>query len=585
MIVELRRRAGVRIGRQTAVLTCLTALSLCGAAHGQALERNLPPALKAPEAPIETPALPGSINDDHALGAQLSSIVLLGPTSPIAEASTTTGLDASAVERLNHPRALAALKPFLGQPISRKLIAEIETAIVREYRRQGFPFVEVSTPEQEITTGVLRIRVVEFRVGKVKTPHARGGDGAYIENHVRTDPGDEIDAARLGQDLDWLNRYPGRNIQPSFSPGVGLGQTDLNLNTTYSRPWSVNAGYANSGSPLTGVDRYFVGGSFGGHFLTDFSAALQVTGSPDFWTAQKNPQYESVAGRVQFATAPRQDVELTVDAVESNEPAFLGPFPLVIRQQTLEATLGYRSALSNLLPLPGEIVGGIEFSRQARNAFFEDTSLFYDVVDVYQLFGEWTYTWGDRLGATAVDVSVHGSPGGIDDANTAIAYANASGGRVLRADYVYGVASVTRQTRLPLGFSLLSQFNGQYAGQPLPASQQIGLGGQTAVRGYSLDDGAWDDGLVLRNTLNSPLLRNGEGRFIPALGGRVYADYGFGRDEAFRHNVSVASVGAGADLHIGAYAVGSVDISCPLIDASITRAGDIHIDARVTFTY
>ena len=59
----------------------------------------------------------------------------------------------------------------------------------------------------------------------------------------------------------------------------------------------------------------------------------------------------------------------------------------------------------------------------------------------------------------------------------------------------------------------------------------------------------------------------------------MYADYGFGRDEAFRHNVSVASVGAGADLHIGAYAVGSVDISCPLIDASITRAGDIHIDA------
>ena len=47
----------------------------------------------------------------------------------------------------------------------------------------------------------------------------------------------------------------------------------------------------------------------------------------------------------------------------------------------------------------------------------------------------------------------------------------------------------------------------------------------------------------------------------------------------------LVSFGHAAFVGLGAYAVGSVDISCPLIDASITRAGDIHIDARVTFTY
>ena len=51
---------------------------------------------------------------------------------------------------------------------------------------------------------------------------------------------------------------------------------------------------------------------------------------------------------------------------------------------------------------------------------------------------------------------------------------------------------------------------------------------------------------------------------------------GFGGLVSFGHALFVG---------LGAYAVGSVDISCPLIDASITRAGDIHIDARVTFTY
>lgn len=586
------RLAGLRMARRTAQILSKALIGLglvaTSSAMAQPVERNLPPSAQAPNTVITAPPLPGSISDDNALGASLSSIVILGPTSEAMAAPISPGVDTGAVARLNHPGPRAALQRFLGRPISRKLISQVETALVREYRRQDYPFVQVSTPEQEITQGALQIRVVEFRVGKVEVTHARGKEASYIERQIRTRAGDEIDAATLTQDLDWLNRLPGRTVAPTFTPGATLGQTDLGLNVSHTRPWTLSAGYANSGSPLTGEDRYFIGGSIAGHLLTDASLSVQVTGSPDFWATrwrpfqEGNPRYESAAGRLLVATGPRQDIELTVDAVQTNEEVRF----FNVRQQTLEATLAYRSALSNLVPLPGDVSVGVEVSHQARDTFFGPFLVLQGAVSVYQLYGDWSGHWNDRFGGTALAVSVHGSPGGIDRLNTSAAFADFTNGRVLSAAYVYGQASLSRQTILPMGFSILTQANGQYAGVPLPDSQQIALGGQTSVRGYSLDDGAWDDGFVLRDELRAPpipLVRLGA--FAASFSGRIFADYGFGRDEARRFNINAASIGLGADLRISPIAVASVDVSRPLIVGRVTGTSDLHVDARLTFNY
>jgi len=566
------------------VLVLLWATQVCA----QPVERNLPPAPTTPPTIIAAPPLPGSINDDRSLGARLSTIVLLGPTSVIEPEPIASGVETQAVNRLDRTGVRQKLTRFIGRTISRKLISQIETAIVREYRRQGFPFVEVSTPEQEVTKGVLQIRVVEFRIGKLVVTHASARQAAYIRRQVRTRPGDEIDSRTLAQDLDWLNRYPYRTVAPTFSSGDALGETDLDLAATWRRPWSVNAGYANSGSPLSGWDRYFVGGSVSGHFLTDVFLSAQVTGSPNFWATRwrffddDHPQYESAAGRLVVATAPRQDVELTLNAVETNEPVT----PFVIRQDTVEATLGYRSALSNLLPLPGDIIDGFEISRQARYTFFGGVNVLHDKVDIFQLYGEWSNKWSDRFGALSLDLSAHGSPGGFDEFNTAAPVTDFTNGRVTSAAYVYAEANVVRQTLLPGGFSLLTQFNGQYADRPIPDSQQIELGGQTAVRGYTLDDGAWDEGVVLRNELHAPLLPLVRGGPAPIdLDAMVFADAGYGHDDGIGGDVRMASIGIGANAQLGALAIASVDVSRPLTNAKITRAGADRLDVRLTIAY
>ena len=562
------------------------ALLLVFQVHGQPVERNIPAAPVSPPVTITPPPL-GSIKDDRSLGARLSTIVLLGPTSPI-EAPAAPGIETWAIKRLNSNAVRGALKRFIGRPISRKLIGQIEAVIVREYRYQGFPFVEVSTPEQEITKGVLQFRVVEFRVGKLTVTGAKGRRADNIRGQIRTRPGEEIDSRRLGQDLDWLNRYPYRTIAPTFSAGAALGLTDLDLAATWHRPWSVNAGYANSGSALSGWDRYFVGASVSGHLLTDTYLSAQLTGSPDFWATRwkpfdnDHPRYESAAGRLVAATGPRQDVELTLNAVETNEPVI----PFVVRQDTVEGTLGYRSALSNIVPLPGDIVGGVEISRQSRHTFFGGVNVLNETVDIFQLYGEWTNRWTDPLGGLTIDATVHGSPSRFDQFNTDARFADFTNGRVMRASYVYGDLNMVRQTLLPKGFSLIDQFSGQYAGRPIPDSQQLELGGPSGVRGYSLDDGAWDDGVYLRNELHAPVLSLFRRGPLPAsLDAMVFADVGYGHDDGIRDEARMASIGVGANLQLGALVVASVDYAHPMTDAKVTRTGEDHVDVRLTFAY
>jgi hemolysin activation/secretion protein len=572
-------------------LAALLVFALSGHAIAEPLERNLPAVPKTPPSELDVPPLPGSIDDDRSLGVNLKAIVALAPTSSVLRGPVSPGVDLKQVSRLDTGDAHHALEPFLGQPISRKLIAEVKAAIVDRYRDMGYPFVEVSTPEQEITQGVLQIRVVEFHIGKIDVPKADPAQAAYIIGNLSLAPGDAIDAPALLQDLDWLNRYPYRLVEPTFKAGASLGAADLDLSANYPKSWTIDAGYANSGSPASGEDRYFLGGSVSGHVLTDELLSVQITGSPNFWSPQGkmfpdlalHPQYESAAARLNIATFAKQDIEFTLNLVESNEPVF----PLVVRQQTEEFTAGYRSALSNIMSiLPGEISGGVEISRQFRNSFFGDTIVLKGALNIYQVYADWSDHWSGWLGATTVDLGVHYSPGNLDAHNAAINLFYYSNGRVSSARYAYGAANMNHAIDLPLGFSLVTQFNGQYAGVPLPDSQQIVLGGQTAVRGYNLDDGAFDDGAVLRDELHLPPLNIlSDAPYGVILAGRIFADIGYGRNEATRLNTRFAAAGFGADLQITSYLLASFDVSRAMIGAKTTTAGSSQLDARVTIAY
>lgn len=559
--------------------------ALAGSVQSQIVERNPPPVTTPAIQTLPSTEEPVANDDTKPLGMVLRSLVLLGPTSaPVSTTSfgnvLTGDLRDINAKGLNH-----ALKPFLGHSLSRHLVSQVEVAIVREYRRQGRPFVEVSTPEQELTYGVLLVRVVQFRMGTHTVKGASRDESRRIKSALRLEPGQPIDANRLEQDLNWLDRYPFRSLSPALSPGAAPGETDLTFVATHQRPWRVFVGYSNSGTEGTDYNRNFMGVEAGGLFNTDSLFAAQITGSPDFWVkdgwlfGEAHPAYESAAGRFTLPVAPRQEIEVSLDAVQTRErvQAF------DVRQLTLEANLGYRGALSNLIALPGDALFGLEAKRQTRRTFFGDVDVLDGAVDVVQLYVGWSEIWRDRFGHSSLDVTAHVSPGGLSQGNTDRNFALYTNKRVINATYAYVDLDYSRETGLPAGLALTSELIGQVANRSVPDSEQFAIGGPSLVRGYTLDDGAFDEGLVLRNTFRLPLTNSWRARYL-SISPYVFADGGLGRNEAVKHVAYAAAVGFGADIQLRA-AVASVFVSCPLIGAVSTRAEAVRLQARVTVAY
>ncbi|HEY5072887.1 MAG TPA: ShlB/FhaC/HecB family hemolysin secretion/activation protein [Caulobacteraceae bacterium] len=582
------------MGRATSFRSRCAGLAIClwqtiaAPAHAQVVERHLPPP-PAPTAPtLATPLPPVAAGDDRALGAVLHAIVLLGPSEAVQSGPANGVVVSSALPRMDRESAQRTIRAFLGEPITRRLISRIEAAIVNASRRQGFPFVEVSTPEQEISGGVLQIRVVEFRLGKLNLAGASPREAARIAGAVRLVPGGEIDSRRLSQDLDWLGRTPFRTIAPAFTPGAELGQTDLDLAVTHLRPWRVEAGYSNSGASPTDQDRYFVGATAGGVVIADSVLSLQITGSPDFWVTgdevlvQSHPTYESVAGRFTAPLTPRSDIELSLDAVETNQAV---PF-FVVREQTLETSLAWRTAVSNFVPLPGDVRLGIEAKAQRRMTFFGPVDVLEGGVNIYQILGGWSESWNDRFGHSTLDLAIHVAPGGVDRLNSDANFSDFTSGRVGGAGYAYLDIDYGRLTTLPRGLSLATQLTAQYAGRPIPDSEQLGLGGQGLVRGYFLDVGAFDDAVILRDELHAPALAVVKSAAAPvAVAPFAFLDLGWGRNEAAGQNVRLASVGLGADLQVTRRIAADLSLSYPLARVRETHVGDWRLEARLAVSY
>jgi hemolysin activation/secretion protein len=408
-----------------------------------------------------------------------------------------------------------------------------------------------------------------------------------VETAVRAALGQPIDATRLSEDLDWLNRSPFRSVNAEFSPGGAIGETDLTLDVTETKPWSAYLGYDNSGTVETDLNRVFAGIVLGDFPVIGSVLADQLTASPDFYVdnaqafgAGLHPKYLSDSGRIVVPTAPRQDFESTFSLVETNTSAS----PFDTRTDTDELALGYRTALSNFSALEGDVVAGIEAKTEHQVIGFGGVPVVDDTQDIFQGYLGWDKSWNTDGGNTgSVDLTVHFSPGGIDPNNTDAALSTYSTGRVSHARYAYADIDLAQRFGLGSDWAIDSALNAQIAGQPLPDTEQLALGGNSAVRGYSPDDGSYDAATVLRNELRTPI--------VPIAGSKAsispfaLLDLGYGYDVAAKTGQLAASIGAGADLTAGSNVTVDVAAAYALTDATVTHAGDWRLSASAKAQY
>jgi hemolysin activation/secretion protein len=564
------------------------------------VERNLPPDVTDGRADLRmTPPVLTSEADKTPLGVALRGIHLAGPKDPI-DASSSPGIRIGAIDGLPPAPLEQALAPFLGQPVSRKLIADIQVAVARVYRGAGYPFMSVTVPPQEITGGVLTFRVVEFRTGTVVV---QGGD-ASLAHRLRTGPGERINAPALDEDLAWLNRTPYRSVSGVFAPGDEVGLSTLNLQVTEQKPWQVFAGWSNTGTHATGFDRSFAGFGAALPMLRDSYMSYQLTGSWNFWrdptsvgSGPDQPNYYSQAGRLVLGVGDRQSLEIVPSYVATRQTGAEASF--TYDNSTLEVPVLYRTAISNFLPGTywGDLILGANFKTVSRTSYFAESDVGGADAGLFNLIAGWSMSRPDAFGLTNLELRLVGNPGGVVDGNTAQSWSQYSAGRITDVNYVYGGVDISRVTRLTAGYSWNSQFSGILAGDALPDTEQLSLGGIYATRGYTLDDGNVDTGFFWRNELRTPTLpvlsSLGVAGVHDQLSPFLFVDVGWGHNYGYpsvlgpvsSSNVSMVGVGGGADYAFAGNLTASLVTGVALTDAGHTQAGDVSVQTRLYVSF
>lgn len=581
------------------------------------VERNLPPATAGSGGGLRTDAGPSHDADDTPLGVDLMGIRLIGLNDPVLPAPPA-GITVSGAAGLGQPEFADVLGPFLGQPLSRKRLVDAQAAVAKAYRKAGWPFVSVTAPPQEITGGVLYLRVVPFRTGTVQVKEMDGtaATGRDFAAAVRAPAGALIDADRISEDLDWLNRFPYRQLNGVFEPGSDPGFSDLTLEVSRRRPWQVFAGVSNTGTLRSrSLDRAFIGFAAGIEALHDLNLSYQLTGSHDVVSApgsltlsgRNRPSYASHAGRIVVPLAARQALSLTPNFVATSQDSAGGL--LTIRNATVELPVLYRTALSNLaggLAGWGDLYGGVTPKWLSRRVLSQGTGLASGSAGVFDLTVGWGGSWlQEGGGSTAIDLRVVANRTGVVPGNSRAAWNSFSNGRVDDADYAYLYGVVSRTTPLVRGgwldgASWNIELTGQMAGKALPETEQLAIGGLYATRGYTLNDGSVDAGFVLRNEIRVPpfaalgrLGAAGAGPVTDALSPFVFLDASHGHNYNFgalkgigeRADTTLVGLGAGLDYTLGQSLQAGVNAGVALTSGPETSRGTLTAQARILISF
>jgi hemolysin activation/secretion protein len=445
-------------------------------------------------------------------------------------------------------------------------------ALEGAYRAAGFSTVQVFVPEQELTTGVVRLQVTEGVIGKVVV----SGNHYFDERNIRASlpslkEGKAPNLRQMSEDIQLSNENPAKQLEVTLGVSEDEGKVDAKVVVAEENPQRVFATLDSTGTHATGISRLGVAYQNANLFNRDQTLTLAYTSSADAPAGVKVDIF-SVGYRIPFyALGDSLDFIYGKSNVNtpSSSPTLGGALGIVGKgdvfgvrwnhyfprrgEYTSKLIYGFDYKYINARCTTGGIPASID----------PPTPPIASCVPYTTRPLSLTYT-GQRL-----------SPGQMLDYNIGVAHNLALGTHYTNLDgtidrYSY-LTSGNRSTRddfniLRLGGSYLKAFqtdwqvrvaaSGQYAGNPLVAAEQLGLAGSTAVRGFNERAVSTDSGYFANAELYTPELA----KATVARGSlRALAFYDFAH--GYNHNVpagsltpssiGLASIGAGVRYALG----------------------------------
>lgn len=377
--------------------------------------------------------------------------------------------------------------PFTG---SGKTAADVEKArdtLEKFYHDAGYPAVMVNIPEQTLKDGVVRLQVIESRIGRVTiTGNRYFTMEKVMKNLPSLAPGEILYLPKVQKEIGRLNRSQDFKVDPVMSPGKVLGTIDVELRVEDRLPLHGYLELSNKASHNTKELRLNAMIRYDNLWQKEHSVSLQ------YQTAPQDPKEVEVVGGSYVLPSPwEEEHQLALYGIWSDSATAFGEGFKVVGKGKI---LGIRY----MMPLPQyrlyahNITLGLDYKDFDQALGFTTESGQTTHTDISYLPLSFSYSsylpdeWG---GITQFGGGLNMSLRGVGSDEAEFELKRFKG----KANYLYATASIQRNQKLPLGMSLFVKADGQVSTQPLIDNEQYTAGGMESVRGYKESEAAGDD--------------------------------------------------------------------------------------------
>ena len=491
-------------------------------------------------------------------------------------------------------RVQAAVQPFIGQSETFEDIQRAVAAVQELYVASGFVAVQVIVPQQDISAGIVRLRVIEPRVGKVDVIGNQYFDLANIRNSMPAlREGQTPNLRAIGASIRLANESYAKQTQITFkqtdAPESATQASDLidaTVRVADVNPIRNIVTLDNTGTAQTG--QYRIGYAFqhANLFNLDHVLTAQYITSPDH---VKDVSILSANYRIPFySVSGLLDLSASYSNVNSGNIATpAGNYAISGSGNVLGVKYTY------LLPRFGEwdhrVSAGLDYRYIKNNVSFAgaNTSLIPDLVARPVTL---SYAGFSREGTREWRANVSFSKNIAGGEKNSTAAYQAPGGRAgATADFSVWRYNVFLRQMLPADWQAQWQLNGQYTSNALISGEQFGIGGVDSVRGFNerevLNDRGYRTSLELQGPNLGKAFESDQLQLRPA----VFYDAGWVQRNrplpGEQTHTAISSAGVGLRANFGSNLQARVDYAAVLEGGGVRKSGDRKLHASVLLTF
>ena len=380
---------------------------------------------------------------------------------------------------------------------------------------RGFVTSKIVVPEQDLSTGRLELQLIAGKISKIRFDQEQ--QAGTWRNAFPTKAGKILNVRDLEQGLEQMKRVPNQDVKMQLVPAAKLGDTEVVIQVTRSKPWSIAVSLDDAG--LEHMGRMQATSSFNLYNPSGLNDVLSYSLN-DYYFKEQIPT-ASNKGYSLYYSIPYGNYSLSINKYQNRyhqRVNNLTPFISSGKSDTLEIELKrllYRDQVR-------KYQGFVKIIQKDRHSYINDTEIGVQRQETtaYQL----GLQHRQYIGESTLDTIIYYQKG-VPWFGAAPGLTDTEAGK-LTTRYSLWSASLNLAKPLKVG-KVKGRYNlnikGQYTKDALYSSEQISIGGRYSVRGFDGEQSLLaENGIIIRNEISIPLANSSLEPYIGLDCGRVW---------------------------------------------------------------